>query len=145
MKRSVVPVALSISLLFWLTALQASAQDDEDCSNASLTGSYGFQIDGRIPGVLAIGGIARVVFDGKGNFTQTDDVQIFVTGQNPVVILDRPGSGTYTVNPDCTGSETLNEGGQVHHSRLVLVNHGKKIFDMASDPGVVLTGVGERQ
>jgi hypothetical protein len=61
------------------------------------------------------------------------------------VILDRPGSDTYTINPDCTGTETLNAGGQVHHSRLVLMNHGKKIFDMGSDLGVVLTGVGERQ
>jgi hypothetical protein len=138
-------VALPVALLFLTGSLQASAQDDQSCSSASLKGAYGFQINGTVPGVLAVGGVARVVFDGQGNFTQTDDLQIIVSGQAPVVILDRPGSGTYTVNPDCTGSETLNAGGQVHHSRLVLVNHGKKIFDMSSDPGVVLTGVGERQ
>jgi hypothetical protein len=144
MKQSVMTVALPVALLF-LTVSFSSAQDDQSCSKASLKGSYGFQINGSIPGILAIGGVARVVFDGQGNFTQTDDVQIIVSGQAPLVILDRPGSGTYTVNPDCTGTETLNAGGQVHHSRLVLVNHGKKIFDLSSDPGVVLTGVGERQ
>lgn len=145
MKQRVMAVPLPIVLLFLTGSLQASAEDDQSCSNASLKGNYGFQISGSIPGVLAIGGVAKVVFDGQGNFTQTDDMQIIVSGQAPVVILERPGSGTYTVNPDCTGSETLNTGGQVHHSRLVLVNHGKKIFDMGSDPGVVVTGVGERQ
>jgi hypothetical protein len=126
-------------------ALQATAQDDQSCSNASLKGTYGFQFTGSIPGVFAIGGVARVLFDGQGNFTQSDDVQILVSGQAPVVILDRPGSGTYTVNPDCTGSETLNAGGKVSHSRFVLVNHGKEVFDMGSDPGVVVTGVGKKQ
>jgi hypothetical protein len=145
MKQSVAAVALSITLLLLIGSRQASAEDDQNCSKASLRGSYGFQFSGSIPNVLAIGGIARVVFDGQGNFTQTDDEQISVSGQAPMVILDRPGTGTYTVNPDCTGSETLNAGGQVHHSRLVLVNHGKKIFDMGSDKGVVLTGVGEKQ
>jgi len=146
MKQSVMAVALTIALLFLIGSLQASAQDDDQsCSVASLKGSYGFQINGSIPGVLAISGVARVVFDDEGNFTQTGDSQIIVSGQAPKVSLDQPGSGTYTVNHDCTGTETLNVGGQVHHSRLVLVNHGKKIFDMNSDPGVVLTGVGERQ
>lgn len=145
MKQSIVAVALPVALLFFVGSFQASAQDDQSCSVASLKGAYGFQISGTVPGVLAIGGVARVVFDGQGNFTQTDDLQILVNGQAPIVILDRPGSGTYTINEDCTGTETLNAGGQVHHSRLVLVNHGKKIFDMGSDPGVALTGVGERQ
>ena len=145
MKRSVAAVALSITLLVSIGSLKASAEDDQSCSKASLKGSYGFQISGSIPNVLAIGGIARVVFDGQGNFTQVGDSQIIVSGQAPAVSLDQHGSGTYTINPDCTGTETLNVGGQVHHSRLVLVNHGKKIFDMVSDPGVVLTGVGEKQ
>jgi hypothetical protein len=145
MKQSVMTIALSIALLVLICALQASAQDDQSCSKDSLKGAYGFQISGTIPGVFAIGGVARVVFDGEGNFTQKDDVQIIVSGQAPVLILDRIGSGTYTVNLDCTGTETLNVGGQLHHSRLVLVNHGKKIFDMVSDAGMVITGVGEKQ
>lgn len=143
--KSVMTVALPIALLVLSGVLQATAQDDQSCSNASLKGSYGFQITGSIPGVFAIGGVARVLFDGQGNFTQSDDVQILVSGQAPVVILDRLGSGTYTVNPDCTGSETLNAGGKVSHSRFVLVNHGKEVFDMGSDPGVIVTGVAKKQ
>jgi hypothetical protein len=142
--KSVMTIALPIALLIWIGALQASAQDDQICSYASLKGAYGFQFSGTIPGVLAIGGVARVVFDGQGNFTQTDDEQILVSGQAPLLILDRLGSGTYTVKSDCTGTETLNAGGKVFHSSFVLVNHGKEVFDMGSDKGVVVTGVGKK-
>jgi hypothetical protein len=145
MKQSAVAVALPIALLVLISSLQASAQDDQSCSNASLKGNYGFQISGSIPGTLAIAGIARLVFDGQGNFTQTGSSQINIIGHPPVVSLDQTGTGTYTVNPDCTGTETLNVGGQLHHSRFVLVNHGRKVLDTNVDPGVVLTGVGEKQ
>src|ERR1700745_2220236 len=115
MKRNVPTVALAIAMVC-MSALQARSEDDQGCSAASLMGNYGFQISGSIPGTLAIAGIARVVFDGQGHFTQIGDSQINVIGHAPVVSLDQPGSGTYTVNPDCTGTETLNVGGQVHHS-----------------------------
>jgi hypothetical protein len=36
-----------------------------------------------------------------GNFTQVDNIHGSVTGWVP----NRPGSGTYQVNPDCTRSE----------------------------------------
>lgn len=143
MKQSVLTAVLPIALVC-MSALQTRSQDDRGCSNDSLKGSYGFQITGSIPGTLAIAGIARVVFDGQGNFTQTGDSQIIVIGHAPVV-SDQAGTGTYTVNPDCTGTETLNVGGQLHHSTFVLVNHGSKVFDTNVDPGVVLTGVGEKQ
>src|SRR4029077_9878147 len=60
------------------------------CSNSSLRGNYGFQINGTIVGLGPIGGVALVTFDGEGNFTQTDNVSI-----NGSPILHRPGSGTY--------------------------------------------------
>ena len=43
-------------------------------------------------------GVGTRTFDGMGNFTQIDNVHGSVTGWTP----DRPGSGTYQVNPDCT-------------------------------------------
>ena len=143
-KRNLMTAVLPIALVC-MCALQARSQDDEGCSNESLNGSYGFQINGSIPGTLAIAGIARVVFDGQGNFTQIGSSQINIIGHPPVVSVDQPGTGTYTVNPDCTGTETLNIGGQLHHSNFVLVNHGRKVFDTSVDPGVVLTGIGEKQ
>ena len=146
MKRNVLTVVLPIALVC-IGALQARSEDDRGCSKESLNGSYGFQITGSIPGTLAIAGIARVVFDGQGNFTQKGDSLINVIGHAPMRSLGQLGTGTYTVDPDCTGTETLTVGGQVHNSTFVLVNRGRKVLDTSVDlvPGVVLTGVGEKQ
>ena len=110
------------------------------CSNESLRGDYGFQIRGTIVGFGPIVGVALLTFDGDGNFVQTDDVSV-----NGAPILDRPGTGTYTVNPDCTGTETLNlPGNQTVHTTFVIAANGNEIFDEVTDPHVVITGIGKR-
>jgi hypothetical protein len=116
------------------------------CSNGSLRGNYGFQISGTIVGLGPIGGIALVTFDGDGNFTQTDNLTV---NGVPNVPANRPGSGTYDVNPDCTGTQTLNSGGQVTHTTFVLAENGKEVFDIVTNPtppnppNLVITGVGK--
>ena len=116
------------------------------CSKGSLRGNYGFQISGTIVGFGPIGGIALVTFDGEGNFTQTDNVTV---NGFPNVPANRPGSGTYDVNSDCTGTQTLNSGGQVSHTTFVLADNGKEVFDIVTNPSppnppnLVITGVGK--
>jgi hypothetical protein len=110
------------------------------CSNSSLRGNYGFQIRGTIVGFGPIVGVALLTFDGAGNFTQTDDVS--VNGFPPVV--NRPGSGTYSVNADCTGTQTLNSGGQVVHTTFVVAANRNEVFDEVTDPNLVITGIGKR-
>lgn len=105
------------------------------CSNNSLRGNFGFQFNGNIIGFGPIAGVGVATFDGAGNFTQTDNVSI----NGLPAILNRPGSGTYSVNADCTGTQTLNTGGQVFHSTFVIV--GKQSFSVQTDPGGVITGV----
>jgi hypothetical protein len=115
------------------------------CSNGSLRGSYGFQIKGTIVGLGPIGGVARISFDGAGNFTQTDNVTV----NGSQIFVNRPGSGTYNVNADCTGTQTLDTGGQVLHTTFVLAENGKEVFDIVTNPtppnppNLVITGVGK--
>jgi hypothetical protein len=52
---------------------------------------------------LALAGIVKTTYDGKGNFTQVDAVGI----NGNIVPGWRPGTGTYSVNPDCTGTATI--------------------------------------
>ena len=105
------------------------------CSNSSLHGSYGSQINGNIIGFGPIAGVAVVTYDGAGNFTQTDNVNVNGFGS-----AWRPGSGTYSVNADCTGTQTLNlPGGQVVHSAFVIT--AKEGFVVVTDPGAVITAV----
>jgi hypothetical protein len=116
-------------------------QAQSGCSDRSLRGSYGFQINGNIVGLGPIAGTALVTYDGVGNFTQTDNVNINGGG---IPVLNRQGSGTYIVNPDCTGTQILNlPGGQVTHTTFVIVGNGKQVFDVGTDPHVVITGVGK--
>ena len=119
-------------------ALVAHAQSG--CSESTLRGNYGFQINGNIIGLGPIGGVALVTYDGRGNFTQTDNVNINGGG---IPTLNTPGNGTYSVNSDCTGTLTLNSGGRVTHSAFVIVRNGKQILDVGTDPHVVITGVGK--
>jgi len=108
------------------------------CSNSSLRGSYGFQLNGNIIGLGPIGGVGVATYDGAGNFIQTDNVNVNGFGSAP-----RPGSGTYTVNADCTGTQTLNlPGGQVVHTAFVIV--GNQGFVVVTDPGAVITSVSKR-
>jgi hypothetical protein len=119
--------------------LMPIVQAQNGCSNGSLRGAYGFQIKGSIVGLGPIGGVARLAFDGAGNFTQTDNVTV----NGFPIIVNRPGSGTYNVNADCTGTQTLNSGGQVLHTSFVLAENGKEVFDEVTDPHLVITGVGK--
>jgi hypothetical protein len=89
-----------------LPALSASAwaggAGDFGCSNATLKGEYAFGVTNlTIPQVVA--GIK--FFDGNGNLTQRDYI-----GNSVPAEFAPPGqeTGTYTVNPDCTGSMVIN-------------------------------------
>ena len=81
---------------------RAGGTDDYGCSNATLKGEYAFGVTNlTIPQVVA--GIK--VFDGNGNLTQRDYI-----GNSVPAEFAPPGQerGTYTVNPDCTGSMVIN-------------------------------------
>ena len=80
------------------------------CSNATVHGHYAFTITGQIlapaPAAGPVTGVAMTEFDGKGNLTQVDHA---VHNGAPPQEDWRPGSGTYHVNPDCTGTMTITQ------------------------------------
>ena len=83
-------------------AAWAGGSDDYGCSNGTLKGEYAFGVTNlTIPQVVA--GIK--VFDGNGNLTQRDYIGNSVPAEFAPPGHDR---GTYTVNPDCTGSMVIN-------------------------------------
>src|SRR5579859_1379649 len=80
------------------------------CTNATLTGNYGFiQPSGFIaPGHSVNGaevpweGVGVLTFDGAGNFSANYSVSV-----NGNVFTNQTGSGPYAVNSDCTGSASF--------------------------------------
>src|SRR5260370_15146497 len=114
-------VAAAMMIVCGLLAAGSPAWADTEemkCTNRTLLGDYGFAIEGvllAVPGVtlppgaaLPVRGVAMTHFDGKGNLTQVDHV---VVNGVPPPVAGNPGSGPYTVDPDCTGTLTINGPG----------------------------------
>ena len=114
-----------------LSSLCLYAQDQglgNQCSNVMLKGSYGFTVTGTRPNgpgmVEQVVGMGMAHFDGSGHFTQTGNSHGSVSGD-----YSGDGSGTYTVNPDCSGTATLQlpAVGVTLNLWIVVVDQGKEV------------------
>jgi len=91
------------------------------CSLTGTAGNYGFTLTGVVilgTGPVPIAAVGRAALDATGNVSGTESRSV---GGG---FADETFTGTYAVNPDCTGTTTLNfyESGQlVRTSVLSLV------------------------
>jgi hypothetical protein len=109
------------------------------CTDATIRGTWGIQMQGTAPvppplggGIQNVVGVVTRTYDGMGNFTQIDNIHGSVTGWTP----DRPGSGTYQVNPDCTFATQFvpGPGAPVIEERGVIVELGKELRTVTVTP-----------
>jgi hypothetical protein len=149
------PAMLACALLG--SGAQASAQasehastrfrDDERCTNRSLHGKYAFAIEGLFvdaPTPLPLRGVAMTHFDGRGNLSQVDHV---VFNGTPPPLDWTPATGTYNINPDCTGEAEIIIPGSPFSPvilRLVVADNGTQILTVVSKPGYAVTSRGTR-
>jgi hypothetical protein len=123
-----------------LAVAQSAGTENLGCSNATLNGSYAFQISGQIlvpaPAAGPVAGVKLTVFDGFGNLTQVDHV--VHNGIAPVEEW-RPSVGTYTVNSNCTGTFTFNpqptspqDAGPAIAVHFVVSRDGSRIYTAVS-------------
>ena len=124
------PLAMVCCLVLSGSAARAQDQSNNDqCSNRTIRGDYGFKIDGTLingPRTGLLRAVAMTNFDGKGNLTQVD---FGVTNGVPNGPDWRAAKGTYTVNADCTGSFQFVpiDGSPAVNVRMVVVKNGKEI------------------
>ena len=126
------------------------------CSNATLRGSFGYTSVGTLVSLpdAPVGPFAEVgrqTFDGNGKThataTLSADGNIIqgLTGEGTTV------DGTYLVNPDCTGSMTLNVtfpdgfGTALVHADFVIDKGGAEIRAIVTDSGAVESRVYRKQ
>jgi hypothetical protein len=140
---------IAIGLAFGL-ALNASgrvtaegARQGRECSDHTLKGDFGLMASGvrRVPfgphagQVEMIVGTAMRTYDGSGGFTEVGgDLHGQLSGVTP-----DPGqiTGTYTVNPDCTGTSILsipNPAVPPIISTFVIVDNGKQVKEAVMQP-----------
>jgi len=134
--------------VLWGAGSSASATDhhkrEKPCSEQTLSGDYGTLIEGTIlPANLPLRTLTLVHYDGQGGFTGRDFV---VVGGNPPPPGQewRLSSGTYIVNPDCTGRATVNvePGNPPLGYHFIIVNDGRKVLLVID--GSAIRGVAHR-
>jgi hypothetical protein len=113
------------------------------CSAKSLKGSFGYTVTGSIvtdiPALPAspvlikgpFAAVGRITFDGQGGVTTVRSLS-----DNGVIFQHDAGSGTYSMNKDCTGSFTITVGPP---SSLVTLSLDIVLDDTNQLRGVVTT------
>ena len=99
------------------------------CSNASLTGNYGFQRNGQAGPGLSLVALGIITFDGNGSQFVAQTIDRGGTISSVANLL-----GTYTINADCSGSQTDTGTGKVI-SQIVVVHGGDEVLGMSTTPG----------
>ena len=134
-KTSTIAVAAVLAL-----AISPSAKaDDKGCTNATLKGTFAHTASGfviappAIAGPLAGAGIDT--FDGKGGVKTSATLSL---NGNIIPVI---ATGTYKVNPDCTGTYVI-PGTTLF---LVIADNGNEIHAICIDAGVVLNHTFRRQ
>jgi hypothetical protein len=142
MRRSTIGQTLAIAAVTALAlgmAPTAKADNNKGCTNETLKGTFVHTASGFETSPPAIAGplvgVGTDTFDGKGGVTTTATLSI--NGN----IVPLTATGTYKVNPDCTGTYTL-PGTTLF---FVIADSGNEIQAICIDPGVVLAHVFRRQ
>src|SRR6266446_627229 len=132
--------AVIVCCLLTSGASAAARSEVQPCSNHTLFGDYGFALEGTFLGPgLPFRGVVMQHYDGKGNLTQVDHV--VVNGVPPAEEWT-PGSGTYTVNPDCTGAAVINAPGSPPiNLHFVIVRQGKEIHQVVDSNAATAVGI----
>jgi len=148
MKSSYTIKALAIAAVsvLALSVAPAAKADSKGCSNATLQGYFAFKGSGVIlsPPVAAgpYATVLSLAFDGQGAVTSAVGSSSQNGNTGP-----QTEAGTYTVNPDCTGTYVvvITPGGFPAHYLFVIADSGNTIEIICTDSGVVFTGTAKRQ
>lgn len=146
MKRGTLAKAFAIAAVSALAlgVAPAAKADNKGCSNATLRGTFSDRDTGWIflapppAAPVPFAGVNIETFDGNGILTGT--------GMSSVNGNVAPGSfkGTYTVNPDCTGTYTAQSPGLTVHAFFVIDESGDELQIVITDPGTVINCVARR-
>lgn len=127
---------------------QFSVHAQSGCSNATLSGNYAF----LAPGFIIPKGKANevpfaaegvVAFDAVAGTVSTSGDTTVIGG---VISTQQSGTGTYTVNPDCTGSISFTGGDAAGlNLSLAIIGGGSELFAIYATPSFTVTLDGKKQ
>jgi hypothetical protein len=140
---------LAVSMLFAQSVVaQEQSSRVTECSKATLQGSFGYTSTGTLlpayvppPYAGPFAEVGREAFDGNGHSHATATLSANGNIMNVTI------TGTYKVNPDCTGSMTLYVSplDATVHSDFVIDDDGAELRVISTDSGVVESRVYKKQ
>ena len=134
-------IRMIATVMFLFTAgiiLVPNARAEGNCNLQTVKGSYGYLNTGSFFGTL-LASVGTITFDGAGNVSGYD------TNSFGGTVTQNTFTGSYTVNAGCTGTLTVSFGFFSINNNLVIVDNGKEINVIETNPGAVATGVFKRQ
>ncbi|HUE04008.1 MAG TPA: hypothetical protein VMR62_30935 [Bryobacteraceae bacterium] len=142
------PLAIGMLVLQLASPQAAKAQvtpAGSGCTIKSIAGPYGFLLSGWTNATgptLPVATLGRLAFNGKGDISGTITYVLNGSAAAPEAI-----TGTYTVNPDCTGLATITptNATSADHLSLVSMNQGALIDLIQTDMGTTVTGTANLQ
>lgn len=144
MKRAVlgpigVGLLLAVGLLIGGAGHPEQAASENPCSLRTLQGTYVYHCSGLVNGVLfAFAGQDQ--YNGDGTMSG-----VYSFSDNGAISHNVSYTGTYTVNPDCTGTvTTTDENGGVVRADLFFGRDGAEFNFVLTDSGDVDAGVERR-
>ncbi len=136
-------VAIVVTALYHTRKVHATpVPDPRGCSVASLKGTYAYRrtgVNNVAGGPIAEIGIDVINGDGtrgiiRSTRSTNGDIQDWTDFPWP--------SGSYTVNPDCTGSFFAADG--TKHDNVIVLDGGKRFSVLSVGPGTIVTAEGVR-
>jgi hypothetical protein len=115
----------------------------KECSIATLEGSFVRRDSGFVtaPPAFAgpLAGVSLLIFNGNGAFTSTGFSSL--NGN----ISESTGTGTYTVNSDCTGTyQTVSSTGRTGVAFFVIADNGNEIHILPTNTGGSITCIARK-
>ena len=132
---------IACGLLVAASAARAGDQDSRPCTNRILQGDYGYAADGvligtpGLPSEAQFRSIGVIHFDGKGHLTWVEHTVINGT----LVVPDgAQASGTYTINPDCSGTTVVNTPNSPVplNQHIVIVKRGREVHTLLDSSAI---------
>jgi hypothetical protein len=136
-------VAIAVTALYHTRKVHATPVDENRhvCSVASLKGTYAFSrtgVNNVVGGPIAEIGLDVLNGDGTRGIIRS-------TRSSNGVIQDwtnfPPNTGTYTVDPDCTGSYFDANGNK---NNIIVLDGGKRFLLLSVEPETIVTSEGTR-
>jgi len=139
------PINISTVLTILALALGLTSvanAENKACTNATLKGAFGYSSTGTLletyvppPFAGPFAEVGTQTFDGKGGTTA---IATLSSNGNIVPITV---TGTYTVNPDCTGTLTLQVSpfNATVHANFVIEKDGNAFQAIETEPGLIVT------